>query len=145
MGLIYLVVQKPFAVAVVELHEQVLVRFCREAIGGLDGGVIVEKTFGAARQAYGHGKLAVGRLPLPSYLVNTLVFQNILIVYPVDNRNPELGPDNEIGVNHDIAPESQFVPRAGLIAVAAVAFMFEYKRQLPDEAALDEQRIPDWS
>ena len=117
------VVEHTLAVAVVVLNEEVLIGALGEPPVELNRGVVVEIPAAALGEDYCAAEAAVDSAHRHSGGEYAAIVEDVLIVLPIDNRDPELAEDHQVGVEEDVAAEADFVPATRLFAVAAVRFV----------------------
>ena len=109
--MVAVVVEKAFAIAAIELGEEILIALGGESVGTLDDDVIVENV--PARtldEGDRSGDFAIDRLKLPADLIDAAVAGDILIVYAVDNRNPVFAEYDKLWVDHERTGEAEAIP-----------------------------------
>lgn len=107
-----LVVEEAFAIAVVVLEEQVLVVAAEEAVVEFDDGVVVERPAFAFHEGDGGAEATVGGEVGGAYLIYAAVVEDVFVFGAVNDGYPEFAVNDEVGIDHDTASETYFVPRA---------------------------------
>lgn len=112
LGVEFVVVEQPFAVTVVVLEEEVLVLVVAEFPGELEDCVVVEVP-AAAFYKYDRcvPSLVVGDVGCAD-LIYAAVTEYVIVVFSVDDWDPDFTVDAEVGVDDDVCAESDTVPRS---------------------------------
>ena len=137
----FLVFEESFAIPVVLLGEQILVLAFEETIVQFDNGIVVERPPAPLHQNDSRAKTPVCGKELRTHLIYARIVENVAVFPAIDYGNPEFAVDHEVGVDHNTSSEGNFVPRAGLYAVASVAFMLGKKAELAYETVFHEKRF----
>lgn len=141
LGMEFLVGKETLAVAVVVLHEDILVVAREDAVAELKGGVVVLFPASALGQDDRRAPARVGRHEGCPHLIDAAVVKDVAVVLPVDYGNPEFAVNGYAGVNHDAAAERHLVPRPRFYPVAPVALMLKHEVDFPDKPVFDKQRL----
>lgn len=142
-GVMTVVLQQAFPVAVVVLNEEELIFAFGEAIAELHVDIVAENRAGTPRDCHGACETAIIGNELRTDRINPAIFQDILIVHSVDYRDPRFAVHHQVSVDEDTCGEGYLVPRARVDAVASVTLMLYDEGELPDESVAVEKRLGD--
>ena len=101
----FVVIQQPFAVAVVILEEEILVIALEQTVVQLDDCIVVELEATAFHQGDAGAEALVGRIERHAGLVYAAIVEDVGVVFAVHERYPEFAVDHKLGIDYYVGAE----------------------------------------
>lgn len=136
----FIIVQQAFAVAVVILEEKILVFVVVEFIAQFDACIEAQPGFSFGQDQSAVESAVVGT-EIAGQLEDAFIFEQVFIIFSVDDRNPDLELCFPVFVQYHGGSQCHAVPTAGGGAVAAVRFVLDHQVAFSDIFIMPDDEV----